>query len=284
MSPDLLKAFLAVAETGNFTLAGHRVFRTQGAVSQMIKRLEAELDCTLLDRRKSPVKLTEDGKRLLPHAQAILAAEAAALAAFDRSEISGPVSLGMPEVYADVLIPRILPSFQERFPKVRINLDLRDTVELVALQQSGALDLTFATEGEVPELTGRIVHRAPIIWMAPLGRALEHADPLPLVVWKKGTSYEKTVVSALEESGRRTSIVVNTQTLSGMTASVRANLGVAAAAESPLTEGVRILKKGLLPTIPARVVRLEKSNGKGRPVVDALASHIEEVLHPEETP
>ena len=40
LEPELLRSFVAIAETGSFTAAAHRVHRTQSAVSMQIKRLE----------------------------------------------------------------------------------------------------------------------------------------------------------------------------------------------------------------------------------------------------
>ncbi|NNE82048.1 MAG: LysR family transcriptional regulator [Silicimonas sp.] len=279
MTPDLLKTFVAITETGNFTAASQRVGRTQGAVSQMIKRLESELRCTLFDRKATPVKLTEHGKMLLPHAREILAANMRALSAFDQSELDGLVSLGMPEIYAEELIPRILPSFQERYPKVRIDLDLRDTTDLMRLLGAGTLDLTLATDGEVPNLTGPVVHEAPVVWIAPVGQALEARDPLPLVVWKHGSNYERIVLRTLAAANRNATVVVNTQTISGMVSSTRANMGVAAVTGGQAYGKVRVIDDpAVLPRIEPRKVHLERAYSERSPAVDLLQEHIMSVL------
>ena len=48
--PELLRSFVAIAETGSFTAAAGRVHRTQSAVSMQIKRLEALLGGVLFGR------------------------------------------------------------------------------------------------------------------------------------------------------------------------------------------------------------------------------------------
>ena len=50
LEPELLRSFVAIAETGSFTAAANRVHRTQSAVSMQIKRLEELLGRELFSR------------------------------------------------------------------------------------------------------------------------------------------------------------------------------------------------------------------------------------------
>ena len=84
MDPHLLRTFVAVAETGSFSAAAHRLSYTQSAVSQQIATLEADLGTTLLTRR--PVALTPAGERLHRHATLILVRLAAARADVIRAD------------------------------------------------------------------------------------------------------------------------------------------------------------------------------------------------------
>ena len=154
MDPELLRTFQTITETGGFTAAAERLNRTQSAVSQQIRRLEEIIGEPVFRRSAAGVSLTEAGQRLRPHARAILDAHARVLEEFDRSEIAGPVSLGMPEIYAERLVPQILSTFHTQYPQVRINLELRDTKVLVGQLRKGELDLSFATEGEIDGLVG----------------------------------------------------------------------------------------------------------------------------------
>ena len=72
MDLDSLRTFLAITETGSFTSAGHRVGRTQSAVSQQIRKMEDRLGQPLLERRGGAVSLTEGGRVLLPYAREML--------------------------------------------------------------------------------------------------------------------------------------------------------------------------------------------------------------------
>ena len=68
----LLRSFVTVVDTGNFTRAAEHLHLTQSTVSQQILRLEQQLDCRLLDRSQRQVLPTEEGDRLLGYARRLL--------------------------------------------------------------------------------------------------------------------------------------------------------------------------------------------------------------------
>ena len=61
---DVLRTFVAIAETGSFTLAASAVFRTPSAVSMQIKKLEEMLGVQVFSRDARSVSLTQDGEML----------------------------------------------------------------------------------------------------------------------------------------------------------------------------------------------------------------------------
>src|SRR5688500_18264571 len=67
-----LEVFLAVARRKSFTAAAQALGYTQSAVSRQIAVLEKELNADLFDRLARGVELTEQGRSLLPHAEAML--------------------------------------------------------------------------------------------------------------------------------------------------------------------------------------------------------------------
>mgnify|MGYP000932417685 CR=1 FL=1 len=66
---DLLRCFLAVAETRGFTAAGERIGLTQSGISVRIRRLEERLGRRLLERNTRQVALTEGGELFLSYAR-----------------------------------------------------------------------------------------------------------------------------------------------------------------------------------------------------------------------
>ena len=75
LDSDLLRTFVAVAETGNFTKAAEHVNRTQSAVSMQIKRLEDMVGEMLFLRGSRGVALTRKGNELLSNARRIVSTD-----------------------------------------------------------------------------------------------------------------------------------------------------------------------------------------------------------------
>ena len=80
MNIEAVRAFVAVAEDGQFQHAAARLGVSQQAVSKRIAGLEAKLGAALFTRTPSGAALTQDGRTFLPHASAILAAVSEAFA------------------------------------------------------------------------------------------------------------------------------------------------------------------------------------------------------------
>lgn len=70
---DLLRCFLAIVETGSFTLAADRVCRTQSAVSQRMRRLEELAGCRLIERGGRSAALTKKGEAVHAIAEQLVA-------------------------------------------------------------------------------------------------------------------------------------------------------------------------------------------------------------------
>ena len=120
LRPDLLRAFIAVHETGGFTRAGKRLHLSQSAVSHQIRRLEEQAGTALLKRTTRSLTLTEDGEEFLRHAEQILRAQDALAIRFQRSAVTGAVRFGVPESYVGDRLPPMLARFAP-VPAVRLD-------------------------------------------------------------------------------------------------------------------------------------------------------------------
>src|ERR1700722_14708461 len=90
----LLRTFIAVVETGRMTSAAQVVGRSQGAVSQQIKRLEEELACSLF-KRGVRMRLARSGERLLAKSHQLLRLNDETVSNLQRSDFAGEVRLGV---------------------------------------------------------------------------------------------------------------------------------------------------------------------------------------------
>lgn len=156
-----LAALEAIAEEGSFGRAAIRLGYTQSAVSQQIATLERIVGERLVERPGGPrpVALTEAGRILLRHAEAIVARLQAAQA--DLAAISagsaGTLRVGTLQSVGRNILPGVLRSFGAGWPLVEIKLtEMGTDQELLGLVERGDLDLTFADfrfwEGPFEEL------------------------------------------------------------------------------------------------------------------------------------
>ena len=119
-----LAYFVAVAKAKSFTRAAERLYVAQPAVSQQIRRLEAELGAQLFDRSNRRPQLTAAGETLLAHAQQALAASEAGRAALDalNGVVAGRLRLGTIPGVPRVDLAGLLSGFHTAHPRVEITL------------------------------------------------------------------------------------------------------------------------------------------------------------------
>lgn len=69
MDANAIQAFLTIVDQGSFSEAAEVLHLTQPAISKRLAALENQLGVRLIDRRQREIRLTDAGKRLLPHAR-----------------------------------------------------------------------------------------------------------------------------------------------------------------------------------------------------------------------
>lgn len=123
-----LKAFHAVAQHGSFTVAAQRLFLTQPAISDQVRKLEERYGVMLFHRNKRSVKLTDLGERLLGITQRLFAVEMEAeeLLQDSRSLQSGSLTLA---VDAPVHVLPQIARFCERYPGITVKIETGNTDE-----------------------------------------------------------------------------------------------------------------------------------------------------------
>jgi DNA-binding transcriptional LysR family regulator len=143
-----LAALQAIAEEGSFGRAAARLGYTQSAVSQQLATLERAVGERLVERPGGPrpVSLTEAGRLLLRHAEAIVArleAARADLAALSAGE-AGTLRVGTYQSVGQKILPALLRRFSAAWPRVELRLtEANNDQELVGLIERGDLDMAF---------------------------------------------------------------------------------------------------------------------------------------------
>ncbi len=171
-----LQAFLAVAETGSFSRAAERVFRTQPAVSKRIAALEAELGTRLFDRIGRAPRLTETGQALLVRARTVLREldDARRSIANLSGAIAGELSMATSHHIGLHRLPPALKRFHDRYPGVRLDLRFMDSERACAAVAHGELELAVVTLPPKPLPPLRIEK----IWDDPLAIVVSPQHPL----------------------------------------------------------------------------------------------------------
>src|SRR5690349_4620650 len=192
-------ALEAVGRTQSFGAAARDLGYTQSAVSQQIARLERSVGQKLVVRPggPSPVDLTDAGRLLLRHADAIVAqldAAQADMAAFAEGA-AGPLRVGIYQSVGARILPGLLRRFKQDWPRVEVSVsEETDAADLLRLLEHGELDLTFA-DLPLPEgpFDAEEVLRDPYVLLVQAGSELAQRETapsfrelagLPLVTWR----------------------------------------------------------------------------------------------------
>ena len=144
-----LAALEAVAREGTFGRAAVALGYTQSAISQQIQTLERHVGERLVERPGGPraVSLTEAGRLLLRHAEAIVArlhAAQADMAALAQGH-GGRLRVGTFQSVGARVLPAVMRRFAVAWPQVDVELtESASDEELVRLVERGELDLAFA--------------------------------------------------------------------------------------------------------------------------------------------
>jgi DNA-binding transcriptional LysR family regulator len=207
-----LQYFVAVARHGHFTRAAEELYVTQSALSQQVRRLEAELGLALLRRTSRGVELTPAGADLLRHAEAVLAEVERARAEMDRH---AGVARGAVRVAAatgdSARLPEALAAFHREHPGIQLALRQGSATEVAARMARGGADVgVLALAGEPPggtRATPLAPERLRVLCVAddPLAGAgalsLGDLRGRPFILAEPGTALRAAVMAACQAAG-----------------------------------------------------------------------------------
>lgn len=275
---DLMKTFLAIADTGSFTRAAEDVHKTQSAVSMQMKRLEELLGRPLFSRDGRAIRFTPDGERLIEYARRMVAINDEAVSAFTRPELTGTVRFGTPEDYADRFLPEILARFSRTHPLVTVDVDCAYSGTLSERVKRNEMDLAVVSIGCDIDCDEPI-RREPLVWVTSARHSTHLLEVLPLAVSHVGCEWRKMVKDALEATGRKYRIAYSTANSNAVNAAVQTGLAVGAVPELCVRPGMKILtERDGYPALGAFDIGLVRRPGRSSSAIDALARHVSESL------
>jgi DNA-binding transcriptional LysR family regulator len=279
-----IRAFVTVANAGNFTRAAARLHLSQPALTVQIRRLEEIVGARLFDRNSRSVALTQTGRELLPLLQRSLddmervLRDARALG----EGTSGTIRLACLPTFAASALPDLIRAFRERVP--RAGFLIRDAVAstVITLVRNEEVDIGL-TGGDVVDASLEVLHTGSDQLVAvcpkvhPLARqrhiAVADLARSPLVLTAPGTSVRSVVDAALNAAGCTPEIACEPTYMMTAVAMVRGGLGITilpASAREVLAEPELIARPIDDPAF-VRATALVKKRGRTLPgVTDAF--------------
>ena len=176
MDISALKAFVAVADAGSFSVAAEHLYLTQPAVSKRVLVLENELQTRLFDRIGRTVNLTEAGQTLLPRARSILLELEDSVRTLSNlsGEVHGTLRFGTSHHIGLRRLPPVLKQFVRLYPQVRLDIRFMDSEEACHAVETGELELAIVT---LPPDPASALH-VEKVWDDPLAIAVSEEHPL----------------------------------------------------------------------------------------------------------
>lgn len=271
---DVLRTFVAIAETGSFSAAANAVFRTPSAVSMQIKKLEDILGRTVFSRDARSVSLTTDGEMLLGYARRMLAINREAVSKFIIPDIVGVVRLGSPDDFGERVLPHVLRRFAVTHPSIAVDVTIDQSVNLRRRMDDRTLDITLLTNSTGAASSAETLLTEPIVWAGAKGGCAHLREPLPISVWEEGCSWRGGALDALGREGRNYRVAYMSAHTAGQRAAIMSDLAIAPLPKSFITdEMVELTAKDGLPEIGSYSLAMLVSPDANAPV-KAAADHI----------
>jgi DNA-binding transcriptional LysR family regulator len=272
---ELLRAFVVVAETRNFTRAAQRLGRVQSAVSMQIKRLEELLNARLLERSHRSVTLTSQGEVVLRYAHRVMHLTDEALTELGNGARSGRVRFAATDMSIGFL-PQVFERFRTAYPLVEIELLCMPSLAALEALEDGRADLAFVTQ-TCGRKGGKRIARTPLIWVSARSVDLTTIDPLPVALFAPECIYRTAAIEALKKNAIRYRLAYESASRAGLDCVVEAGLAVAVLPEKAISHSLRDVS-GKLPALPDLNTYLFARTATKTPAVGALADALIEAL------
>ncbi|WP_280328519.1 LysR substrate-binding domain-containing protein [Pseudomonas sp. BN102] len=277
---DLLRAFIAVAETGSFTAAAEVISRSQSAVSQKVIRLEEALGVRVFERTSRALTLTPTGERLLVGARKMMVHFEDFVREFREPATVNVLRLGFSENLVPTQLPKLLSRFTQLYPDIQLELTTGLSSDLLADYEAGRLDVVIAKrKTSTTAQRGRIIWREPLVWIAAKDYEIEASRPVRLVMMRPPCAYRAIMIEALASVRREWTSACVASSLIGVQAAVVGGLGITALGTSFLQEGMRIVEPSeKLPTLSTTEVAVIGDEISIQHLVQPLVSLLTEGL------
>ncbi|MBO9097365.1 MULTISPECIES: LysR substrate-binding domain-containing protein [unclassified Rhizobium] len=275
---DQLQTFIAIVDTGSFTKAADRIFKTQSAVSMQMRRLEERVGKQLFIKDGRGNRLTAEGEKLLDYARRIIRLNNEAIAAFDDNRLEGTLRIGTPDDYADRYMPEIIGRFAKTHPNVELYIVCEPSVDLAEKMARGELDIALVTHNP-RERVSDVVRTEPLCWVSSANHPLRDDAPVPLALGRRDCPWRQVSCSSLDAVGREYQVLFTSWSCTVIASAVLAGLAVSVMPESALRNGMKVLSHADgFPALPPVQIGIMKRPGVSASLMNAITAHISACL------
>jgi DNA-binding transcriptional LysR family regulator len=137
----------------------------------------------------------------------------------------GRIRIAATQDFADHALPRVLRQFAKTHPRVRLDLRIGRSVELIEALEKSEADLCIVMREE-PAADEIGIIREPMLWLAASEGLEDVGRELPLALLDPPCGFRNAALAALNKAGRPYRIAATSQSLAGLRTAIRAGLAV----------------------------------------------------------
>ncbi|MDZ5783365.1 LysR family transcriptional regulator [Marinococcus luteus] len=182
MKIEWLETFTTAALYENFRQAAEVLFITQPAVTIHIHNLEKQLGFKLFVSKGRRVTLSPDGRRFLPHAQAILKSYHFGLEDMEQWQQgkTRTLTIAVSPLLAVSMLPRVIRRFIKTYPHIDVVINVQESALIERRLHDGSADLGLSLlPASGSDMHQKLLHQEPVLLIAPHdGGDAETALPL----------------------------------------------------------------------------------------------------------
>ncbi len=180
-------------------------------------------------RSKNKLVPTEAGQKLLAYAEQMIDLNDEAAASLGARLSMATVRLGMPQDFADKILPRILKLFAKEHPNVHVEADIGRNYALAEEVKLGRLDVALVFTPEYHGNGENLIAEMDMIWVGPADQEIiKNDEAIPLVTFNFPCEFRQHGIDALEQANRPWRYALTTPSLAGVWAAISAGLGITA--------------------------------------------------------
>ncbi len=240
LDSELLRTFLAVAETGSISAGAAHIFRSQSAASLQIKRLEDRIGQPLFVRHGRGVVATAAGEELRIVAERVVWLLDEALGRLRTDAVAGTLRVGIPDEFGELILPGVLAAFSREYPQVELIVRCALSAEFPTALQRGDLDIAVYDIAS-PRPDQEVLIRQHAVWATSARHLAHELDPVPLALFDRDCWWRDHAVEALRRQGRNFRIAFTSESVAGVAAAIEAGIAIGLLNADALRSGLREL-------------------------------------------